>query len=246
MAPVLAARLKAFFPGLDLRLRLRRLAPPVLDAAPVKRTPYFCSGCPHSSSTHVPEGSRAFAGIGCHIMATWMPERHTAGIPAMGAEGANWVGLAPFTTTGHVFQNLGDGTYFHSGLLAIRQAVAAGVNITYKILFNDAVAMTGGQKMETRVLNVPQITRQVSAEGVRRIAVVTDEPERYREVLDLARGTTLHQRRELDAVQRELRATPGATVLVFDQTCAAEKRRRRKKGGARGSRPAHFHQRGGL
>ena len=178
----------------------------------------------------MPDGSRAFAGIGCHVMATWMPDRSTAGICAMGSEGVNWVGLAPFTATGHVFQNMGDGTYFHSGQLAVRQAVAAGVNITFKILFNDAVAMTGGQKMETAHLTVPQVTRQVVDEGVRRIAVVTDDLERYNGVHDLAEGTTLHHRRDLDAVQRELRETAGVSVLVYDQTCAAEKRRRRKRG----------------
>jgi indolepyruvate ferredoxin oxidoreductase len=230
VAPVLAARLEAHLPGLDLRLRLRRAAAAPLDPAPAKRTPYFCSGCPHNSSTKVPEGSRAFAGIGCHVMATWMPERNTAGITPMGAEGANWVGLAPFTATPHAFQNLGDGTYFHSGHLAIRQAVAAGVNITYKVLFNDAVAMTGGQKMETGRQTVPQITRQVREEGVSRIAVVTDDPARYEGVTDLAPGTTVHHRSELDTVQRELREVPGVTVIVYDQTCAAEKRRRRKKG----------------
>ena len=159
-----------------------------------------------------------------------MPDRSTAGICAMGSEGVNWVGLAPFTATGHVFQNMGDGTYFHSGQLAVRQAVAAGVNITFKILFNDAVAMTGGQKMETAHLTVPQVTRQVADEGVRRIAVVTDDLERYNGVHDLAEGTTLHHRRDLDAVQRELRETAGVSVLVYDQTCAAEKRRRRKRG----------------
>jgi indolepyruvate ferredoxin oxidoreductase len=229
LAPLLAARLEANVPGLDLRLRLKRIAAPSSQAPLLRRMPYFCSGCPHNSSTRVPEGSRAFAGIGCHIMATWMPGRSTAGITQMGGEGATWVGLAPFTDTAHAFQNLGDGTFFHSGHLAIRQAVAAGVNITYKILFNDAVAMTGGQKMETGRLTVPQISRQMLDEGVRRIAIVTDEPEKYRGVTGLAEGATIHHRRELDAVQRELREYRGVSVLIYDQTCAAEKRRRRKR-----------------
>jgi indolepyruvate ferredoxin oxidoreductase len=232
LAPLLAARLEAHVPGLDLRLRLKRVAAPAPVAEPslAKRTPYFCSGCPHNSSTRVPEGSKAFAGIGCHVMATWMPERQTAGITQMGGEGATWVGLAPFTATPHAFQNLGDGTFFHSGQLAIRQAVASGASITYKILFNDAVAMTGGQKMETGRLTVPQISRQVHDEGVRRIAIVSDEPERLGGAAGLAPGVTVHHRRELDAVQRELREYRGVSVLVHDQTCAAEKRRRRKKG----------------
>jgi indolepyruvate ferredoxin oxidoreductase len=230
LAPVLARLLEANVPGLDLALRLQRIAAPVSEPPLVRRTPYFCSGCPHNSSTRVPEGSRAFAGIGCHIMATWMPGRSTAGITQMGGEGATWVGLAPFTDTPHAFQNLGDGTFFHSGQLAIRQAVAAGVSMTYKILFNDAVAMTGGQKMETKGLTVAQISRQVFDEGVRRIAVVTDEPEKYRSVTGLAEGATVHHRRELDAVQRELRGHRGVSVLIYDQTCAAEKRRRRKRG----------------
>ncbi|MEK0084804.1 indolepyruvate ferredoxin oxidoreductase family protein [Benzoatithermus flavus] len=229
LAPLLAERLEANVPGLDLGLRLKRIATPLAEAPLVRRTPYFCSGCPHNTSTRVPEGSRAFAGIGCHIMATWMPGRNTAGVTQMGGEGATWVGLAPFTDTPHAFQNLGDGTFFHSGQLAIRQAVAAGVSMTYKILFNDAVAMTGGQKMETKGLTVPQISRQVFDEGVRRIAVVTDEPEKYRGITGLAEGTTIHHRRELDAVQRELREYKGVSVLLYDQTCAAEKRRRRKR-----------------
>jgi indolepyruvate ferredoxin oxidoreductase len=192
------------------------------------RTPYFCSGCPHNTSTRVPEGSRASAGIGCHYMALWM-DRDTVGFTAMGGEGANWVGEAPFSKTNHVFQNLGDGTYNHSGVLALRFALSAKTNVTYKILFNDAVAMTGGQHHEGG-LTVDMIAAQVRAEGVERIAVVTDEPEKYAGKVAFPAGATIHHRSELDAVQRELRETPGVTVVIYDQTCAAEKRRRRKRG----------------
>jgi indolepyruvate ferredoxin oxidoreductase len=193
-----------------------------------QRIPYFCSGCPHNTSTRVPEGSRAYAGIGCHYMAQWM-ERETLGFTQMGGEGANWVGEAPFSKRGHVFQNLGDGTYNHSGYLAIRAAIASGTTMTYKILFNDAVAMTGGQTNEGG-LNVPQIARQVAAEGAARVVVVTDEPDKYAKDTDWPRGLTVHHRDELDAVQRELSLVPGVSVLIYDQTCAAEKRRRRKRG----------------
>ena len=193
-----------------------------------QRIPYFCSGCPHNTSTRVPEGSRAYAGIGCHYMAQWM-ERETLGFTQMGGEGANWIGEAPFSARGHVFQNLGDGTYNHSGYLAIRAGIASGVNITYKILFNDAVAMTGGQANDGG-LTVPQIAAQVAAEGAKRIAVVTDEPWKYAKDTEWPRGLTVHHRDELDAVQRELATVPGLTVLIYDQTCAAEKRRRRKRG----------------
>jgi indolepyruvate ferredoxin oxidoreductase len=192
------------------------------------RVPYFCSGCPHNTSTVVPEGMRAYAGIGCHYMAQWM-DRSTLGFTQMGGEGANWIGEAPFSTTGHVFQNLGDGTYNHSGYMAIRAAIASGVNITYKILFNDAVAMTGGQANEGG-LNVPQIARQVAAEGVKRVVVVTDEPWKYPKDTDWPRGLTVHHRDDLDEIQRELAEIPGVTALIYDQTCAAEKRRRRKRG----------------
>jgi indolepyruvate ferredoxin oxidoreductase len=192
------------------------------------RTPYFCSGCPHNTSTRVPEGSRASAGIGCHYMALWM-DRDTVGFTAMGGEGANWVGEAPFSKTNHVFQNLGDGTYNHSGVLALRFAIAAKTNVTYKILFNDAVAMTGGQHHEGN-LTVDMIANQVRAEGVERIAIVTDEPDKYSGHVAFPAGATIHHRTELDAVQRELRDTPGVTVVIYDQTCAAEKRRRRKRG----------------
>ncbi len=193
-----------------------------------KRIPYFCSGCPHNSSTKVPDGSRALAGIGCHFMALWM-DRDTQTFTHMGGEGVTWVGQAPFSGTQHVFVNLGDGTYYHSGYMAIRQAVAANVNVTYKILFNDAVAMTGGQQVDCP-LTVPAITRQVEAEGVRRIAVVSDEPDKYPTRAPFAHGVSIHHRDDLDQVQRDLREFPGVSVLIYDQTCAAEKRRRRKRG----------------
>jgi indolepyruvate ferredoxin oxidoreductase len=192
------------------------------------RTPFFCSGCPHNSSTKVPEGSLAAAGIGCHFMALWM-DRSTVGFTQMGGEGAQWVGQAPFSKRGHIFQNLGDGTYNHSGSLAIRFALAAGTDITYKILYNDAVAMTGGQPHEGG-LTVGMIAAQLRAEGVERIAVVTDEPGKYAGHTVFPARTTIHGRHELDRVQRELREVKGVSVLLYDQTCAAEKRRRRKRG----------------
>ena len=192
------------------------------------RTPYFCSGCPHNSSTVVPAGSRAYAGIGCHFMAQWM-DRSTQGYTHMGGEGANWIGEAPFSKRGHVFQNLGDGTYNHSGYMAIRAAIASGVNITYKILFNDAVAMTGGQ-MHDGGLTVWQIAAQVAAEGAKRVVVVSDEPKKYPSGIDWPKGISFHHRDDLQAVQKVLSEIPGTTVLIYDQTCAAEKRRRRKRG----------------
>ena len=192
------------------------------------RTPHFCSGCPHNTSTKIPEGSRAYAGIGCHIMVTWM-DRDTGTFTHMGAEGTNWIGESLFSSRGHVFQNLGDGTYNHSGSLAIRASVVAGVNITYKILFNDAVAMTGGQKNDGG-LDVPMIARQVSAENVARIAVVSDDIDKYDNATGFPAGVTFHHRDDLDFVQRQLAEVPGVTVLIYDQTCAAEKRRRRKRG----------------
>ena len=192
------------------------------------RTPYFCSGCPHNSSTRVPEGSLAGAGIGCHFMALWM-DRSTVGFTQMGGEGAQWVGQAPFSSRDHIFQNLGDGTYAHSGALAIRFAVSSDANITYKILYNDAVAMTGGQPLEGN-LTVDMIARQVRAEGVERIAVVTDEPGKYGDRSQFPSGATFHHRDDLDLVQRQLRDVQGVSVLLYDQTCAAEKRRRRKRG----------------
>ncbi|MBQ5948862.1 indolepyruvate ferredoxin oxidoreductase family protein [Massilia sp. ST3] len=192
------------------------------------RIPYFCSGCPHNSSTKVPEGSRAMAGIGCHYMVLWM-DRETSTFTHMGAEGTTWIGQSPFTDEKHVFVNLGDGTYFHSGILAIRAAVAAKVNITYKILYNDAVAMTGGQNVDGP-LDPGMITRQIAAEGVRPIIVVTDEPEKYPDDYAWAEGVTVRHRSELMDVQKELREMPGVSAVIYDQTCASEKRRRRKKG----------------
>jgi len=196
------------------------------DADDMRRTPYFCSGCPHNSSTKVPDGSHALAGVGCHYMATGM-NRQTSGLTQMGGEGVDWIGLSRYINTPHVFQNMGDGTYFHSGYLAIRQAVAAKATMTYKILFNDAVAMTGGQPVDGSI-SVPQICQQLQGENVARIVITTDEPNKYREI-PLPAGITVHPRQQLDALQRELRSTPGVTVLIHDQTCAAEKRRRRKK-----------------
>ncbi len=192
------------------------------------RVPYFCSGCPHNSSTVVPEGSRAYAGIGCHYMAQWM-DRQTSGFTQMGGEGANWIGEAPFSKRAHVFQNLGDGTYNHSGLLAVRAAIHAGVNVTYKILFNDAVAMTGGQRNDGN-LTVPQIADEMAAQRAKRVVVVTDEPWKYPSGTRWPEGLKIHHRDDLQQVQRELAAVPGCTVLIYDQTCAAEKRRRRKRG----------------
>jgi indolepyruvate ferredoxin oxidoreductase len=194
------------------------------------RAPWFCSGCPHNTSTVVPEGSRAMAGIGCHFMATWM-DRATIGFTQMGGEGVPWVGQQPFSSEQHVFANLGDGTYFHSGLLAIRQSIAAGVNITYKILYNDAVAMTGGQQVGERPEghSVSQIAHSLMAEGVAREVIVTDEPEKYA-VARLPPGVQVHHRDELDRIQREFREIKGTTAIIYDQTCATEKRRRRKRG----------------
>ncbi|MGI9373871.1 MAG: indolepyruvate ferredoxin oxidoreductase family protein [Hyphomicrobiales bacterium] len=193
------------------------------------RIPYFCAGCPHNSSTVVPEGGRGYAGIGCHWMAQFVGDRNTEGATHMGAEGTNWVGERHFSTRKHVFQNLGDGTYNHSGILAIRAAIAAGANMTYKILYNDAVAMTGGQAHEGQ-LTVPMIARQVAAEGAKRVVVVSDEPDKYPGDAGFPPHTTLYHRREIQTVQKELMETEGVTVLIYDQTCAAEKRRRRKRG----------------
>jgi indolepyruvate ferredoxin oxidoreductase len=209
------ARLKEF----------QRIAAETRDVA--QRIPYFCSGCPHNSSTVVPEGMRAYAGIGCHYMAQWM-DRSTLGYTHMGGEGANWIGEAPFSNRKHVFQNLGDGTYNHSGYMAIRAAIASNTNITYKILFNDAVAMTGGQANDGG-LTVPQVARQVAAEGAKRVVVVTDEPAKYSSDTAWPSGLTIHHRDDLIEVQKELADIPGVTVLIYDQTCAAEKRRRRKR-----------------
>ncbi len=202
------------------------------------RMPWFCSGCPHNTSTKVPEGSRAMAGIGCHFMVLWM-DRDTNGFTQMGGEGVPWVGQQPFVNDQHIFANLGDGTYFHSGILAIRQSIAAGVNITYKLLYNDAVAMTGGQPVGERQgeqgslavsgHSVLQIAQSMKAEGAKRITVVTDEPEKY-EGVGLVDGVAVFHRDELDRIQREMREIQGCTVIIYDQTCATEKRRRRKRG----------------
>ncbi|MFT4179845.1 MAG: indolepyruvate ferredoxin oxidoreductase family protein, partial [Thermomonas sp.] len=199
-----------------------------LPRANFPRVPHYCSGCPHNTSTRVPEGSRAQGGIGCHYMVTWM-DRSTDTFTHMGGEGVTWAGQAAFTDTPHIFQNLGDGTYFHSGSLAIRQAIAAGVNITYKILYNDAVAMTGGQPVDG-TLSVPQIAHQMRAEGVQTIALVSDDIDKWTEPSIFPEGVTFHDRRDLDAVQKMLREVKGTSILIYDQTCATEKRRRRKRG----------------
>ena len=216
----------------DAQLALIQAKEQAMQVIEVKadRQPWFCSGCPHNTSTRVPEGSRAMAGIGCHFMALWM-DRSTAGFTQMGGEGVPWVGQQPFVNDTHIFANLGDGTYFHSGILAVRQSVAAGVNITYKILYNDAVAMTGGQPVGERPEghSVLQIAQSMKAEGAQRIVVVTDEPEKY-EGADLVSGVAVFHRDELDRIQREMREIKGTTVIIYDQTCATEKRRRRKRG----------------
>jgi indolepyruvate ferredoxin oxidoreductase len=240
IARAIASRIEHYCTGHPVAARVKeRIAfleakETALKTLPVKanpetdRIPYFCSGCPHNSSTKVPEGSRALAGIGCHYMVLWM-DRETSTFTHMGAEGVTWVGQAPFTNEKHVFTNLGDGTYFHSGILAIRAAVAAKVNITYKILFNDAVAMTGGQAFDGP-LDPGMISRQIAAEGVGPIIVVTDEPEKYPDDYNWAKGVTVRHRSELMDVQKELRDMPGVSAMIYDQTCASEKRRRRKKG----------------
>lgn len=230
LVPVLAERLHAFFPDEDLLTRSKALTrdpAPVLQMPGATRTPYFCSGCPHNSSTKLPEGSTAASGIGCHVMAGWM-DRDTVGYAQMGGEGVTLAVAQRWNGGRHMFQNLGEGTWYHSGSLAIRQAVAAGANITYKILYNDAVAMTGGQPVDGPV-SVAAIAQSCRAEGVMRIALVSDDPQRF-DMGDFPAGTTLHDRAELDSLQRELREIKGVTVLIYEQTCATEKRRRRKRG----------------
>ncbi|MFG6584252.1 indolepyruvate ferredoxin oxidoreductase family protein [Sulfitobacter sp. 1A12779] len=230
LVPIIAARLDAFFPEEKLPEKARALTdqPPVLlNVEGATRTPYFCSGCPHNSSTKLPEGSKANSGIGCHVMASWM-DRETAGFAQMGGEGVPWIATSMFNGGKHVFQNLGEGTWYHSGSLAIRQAVAAKTNITYKILYNDAVAMTGGQPVDGPV-SVAAIAQACRAEGVERIALVSDRPELLPKG-DFPEGTTFDHRGDLDRVQRELREIPGVTVLIYEQTCATEKRRKRKRG----------------
>ena len=233
VARAIAGRMSHFYQDKTIEHRLKfydqkeqRLAAPRESAL---RTPHYCSGCPHSTSTRIPEGSRALGGIGCHYMGTWeVGDRRADTFTQMGGEGVTWVGQAPFTDTKHVFQNLGDGTYFHSGLLAIRQAIAAGANITYKILYNDAVAMTGGQPIDG-ALTIPRMIQQLRGEGVSRIALVSDHPENHRSQAQL-NGLSVDHRDDLIALEEELRDTEGTTVLIYEQTCAAEKRRRRKKG----------------
>ncbi|MDL5030329.1 indolepyruvate ferredoxin oxidoreductase family protein [Pelomonas sp. APW6] len=242
IARAIAKRLKKLGVDADIAARLdARVA--VIDAKEsalkaeekaaggADRTPWFCSGCPHNTSTRVPEGSRAVGGIGCHYMVTWMPGRNTATFTQMGGEGVPWTGQQWFTNEKHIFSNLGDGTYFHSGILAIRQSIASGVNITYKILYNDAVAMTGGQQVGERAEGhtVLQIMQSLISEGVKKLVIVTDEPEKYNGVALIA-GVTVHHRDELDALQRQFREIAGTTAIIYDQTCATEKRRRRKRG----------------
>jgi indolepyruvate ferredoxin oxidoreductase len=230
LAPIVARRLDAIFPGLDLQSRAAKLAREdraFVEISGTTRTPYFCSGCPHNTSTKVPEGSHALAGIGCHFMASWM-DRDTTSLIQMGGEGVNWIASSLFTGRDHVFQNLGEGTYFHSGSMAIRQAIAARTNITYKILFNDAVAMTGGQPVDGPI-SVHGVAHEVRANGVSRIALVSDDVNKF-DARDFPDGVTFHPRADLDAVQRELREIKGVSVLIYAQECATEKRRRRKRG----------------
>ena len=232
IARVIAGRVARFHPSDLIKARLAFLEAKEAVLKKAVSTPprpaYYCSGCPHNRSTKVPDGSLALAGIGCHAMAAAIYPEHNRTITQMGGEGATWIGQAAFSKRPHVFANLGDGTYFHSGYLAIRAAVAAKVNITYKILYNDAVAMTGGQPIDG-TLTVPMIARQMAAEGVERIAVVSEDISRYQDRSELPEIVTVQDRKDLESVQRELRDCKGVSVLIFDQTCAAEKRRRRKK-----------------
>ncbi len=230
LLPVIAKRLDQLFPEQGFVDRARKILSPDVLSITVEgatRTPYFCSGCPHNTSTKVPEGSKALAGIGCHFMASWM-DRETTSLIQMGGEGVNWAASSRFTGNGHVFQNLGEGTWYHSGSMAIRQSVAAGANITYKILYNDAVAMTGGQPVDGPV-SVQAIAHSVRAEGVDRIALVSNEPGNFA-AAELPTGLTIHHRNEMDEVQRELREVPGVSALIYEQACATELRRRRKRG----------------
>ena len=232
IARVLAARMRRFYSSddVDQRVGFLEVQEKYFEAriTDAERKPHFCSGCPHNTSTLVPEGSRAIAGIGCHFMAAWM-DRDTVTYTQMGGEGATWIGQAPFTETKHVFQNMGDGTYAHSGILAIRAAVAAEVNITYKILFNDAVAMTGGQTVEGN-LTVARVAQQLAAEGVKPILIVSDHPENHGSSDELPSFVTVHDRHHLDSLQRELRESSGVSALIYDQTCAAELHRKRTRG----------------
>ena len=230
LAEIVARRLDNEFGGNTYTQRAQRLLADqgtVIEIGGAKRMPYFCSGCPHNSSTKVPEGSKALAGIGCHFMASWM-DRDTDGLIQMGGEGVNWISRSKFNGGKHIFQNLGDGTFYHSGSLAIRQAIAARTNITFKILYNDAVAMTGGQPVDGP-LSIHAMAHMIRSEGVDRIALVSDEPEVF-DSGDYPAGVSISHRRDMDTVQRELRDVAGVTVLIYAQTCATEKRRRRKRG----------------
>ena len=232
IAATIARRILSFRTDEKLTKRMQemesRMDSSLLPKELMVRQPYFCSGCPHNTSTVVPEGSIAMAGIGCHYMAQWM-ERNTLGFTHMGAEGANWVGQSPFSTRKHIFQNIGDGTYFHSGIMAIRAAVSSGINITYKILFNDAVAMTGGQGFDGP-MSVQSIIQQMFAEGAKQVTVVSDDPDKFTQSSGIPPNVKVYDRKELDFVQREMREIEGVTVLIYEQVCAAEKRRRRKRG----------------
>ncbi|TCL01125.1 indolepyruvate ferredoxin oxidoreductase [Shimia isoporae] len=230
LVPVVAERLHRLFPEERLLEKAKALTeekPPVLNVAGATRTPYFCSGCPHNTSTKVPEGSKALSGIGCHVMASWM-DRNTGGYAQMGGEGVPVAVAQKYNGKKHVFQNLGEGTWYHSGSLAIRQAVASEANITFKVLFNDAVAMTGGQPVDGPV-SVQGIIWNARAEGVSRIALVSDDIGKFTKS-DFPPDTSFHDRKDMDPVQRELREIEGVTLLVYEQTCATEKRRRRKRG----------------
>jgi len=232
IAATIGRRVLNFRGDADLKKRMlemeARMDVSLLPQESMVRLPYFCSGCPHNTSTVVPEGSIAMAGIGCHYMVQWM-DRNTLGFTHMGAEGANWIGQAPFSKRKHIFQNIGDGTYFHSGIMAIRAAVSSGINITYKILFNDAVAMTGGQGFDGP-MTVQSIIQQMFAEGAKQVTVVSDDPDKFTQSSGIPSNVKVYDRKDLDIVQREIREIEGVTVLIYEQVCAAEKRRRRKRG----------------
>ena len=242
----LAAPLRRVLAG---RLELKTPPPPALslDVLPATRAPYFCSGCPHNRSTAVPEGSLAGGGIGCHTMVTMSDRTDSAvtGLTQMGGEGSQWIGQAPFTDVGHLFQNVGDGTFFHSGQLAVQACVAAGVNITYKLLYNEVVAMTGAQNAEG-ALTVARLTHKLTAEGVKQIIVCADEPQRRTTSGRMAKGTVVWHRDRLDEAQKRLREVEGVTVLIYDQHCAADARRQRKRGTLPDPHHARRHQRGGV